>query len=73
MLKMNAVKKYGPKLAVVGGSLAALPSFATATDYSGITGAVDFATVATGIVAVFALLAVALVAYKGGKLLLRAI
>lgn len=73
MKHMNAVKKYAPRLAVVGGGLAALPSFATGTDYSAITGAVDWSSVATGIVSIFALGAAVIVAFVGGKFLLRAI
>lgn len=67
---------------------AALGLFATATataitlspnqamaqaDYSTITDAVDWSSVAEAVIAVFALIAVVYVAFKGGKLILKAI
>lgn len=73
MKQMNAVRKYGPKLGIGAVLLSAGSAMATGADYSAITSAVDFATVATGIVAVFGLLALASVAFKGGKWVVRAI
>ena len=72
-MKQN-LKRYG-RIAVAVGSAAALPVMAqtTGTDYSAITGAVDWSSVATGIVTVFAAGATVIVAFVGGKFLLRAI
>lgn len=57
------------------GVLFALPVFATATppDFSALTGAVDFSTVGTAVLAIAALLAVPLVIRKGAKMVLAAI
>lgn len=63
----NAVLKYGALSA-----LAVSPAFA-ATDYSSITSGVDWASVSTAIISVFAAAAAVLVAFTGGKFLLRAI
>jgi len=69
---MNFLKKLLAVVAVP--SLAITSSAAMAvTDYSEITDAVDFATVATAIVTVLAAVAVVLIAFKGGKLLLAAV
>jgi hypothetical protein len=54
-------------------SLAGASSAMAVTDYSAITDAVDFGTVATAIVTVLAAVAVVLIAFKGGKLLLAAV
>lgn len=73
---MNHVQKLprNTLLSLVLVGLASIsPSAFAVTDYSAITGAVDFATVATGVVAVFALVAVVLVAMKGGRMLMSAI
>lgn len=43
------------------------------TAYDGITGAVDFTDVTTAVLAVFALIAAVYVAFKGGKIILRAV
>lgn len=48
-------------------------SAAMAADYTAITDAVDFTDVATAIVTVLAAVALVLIAFKGGKLLLAAI
>lgn len=62
------------KYVVPGAGLSALAGNAMAvTDYSSITAAVDFADVATGIVGVLAAVALVMVAFKGGKMLIRAI
>lgn len=67
---LSNVKKVGAGLlALVVSSVA----MATPPDYSAITAAVDFSTVITGIVATMALLAAVYVAFKGGKLLIRAV
>lgn len=50
----------------------ALPASAVA-DYTAITSAVDYTAAATAIVAIFALVAVMFVAWKGGKMVLNAI
>lgn len=48
-------------------------ALATPATYDGITGAVDFAEVATAVVAIGALIAVALVAKKGARMVLSMI
>ena len=58
-------------LAFLGTSAAS--SFAAAPSFSGITDAVDWSTVGTGILAVAALKAVPLVVSVGSKMVLRAI
>lgn len=71
---LNQVKKYaGRTLAVVGTVAAAPMAMADAPDYTSITTAVDWSTVSTGIITVFAAGAAVLVAFVGGKFLLRAI
>lgn len=57
-------------LAVAGATAAPL---AVAQDYTAITDAVDWSTVITGIITVLASVAAVLVAWVGGKFLLRAI
>ncbi|HMN45893.1 MAG TPA: hypothetical protein PKE27_15045 [Povalibacter sp.] len=72
MKYLNQARRYGSKLAFAGVGLA-LPvlSFATpAGTYDGITSAVDFEEVATAVVAIAALIAVALVAKKGARMVL---
>lgn len=65
---MKHFQKLG--LALVGLAAPVL-SFATpAGTYDGITGAVDFDEVATAVVAIAALIAVALVAKKGARMVL---
>lgn len=46
---------------------------ATAPDYSAITEAADWSTVATAVITIFAAGALVIVAFVGGKFLLRAI
>ena len=45
----------------------------TGIDYSGITGAVDWSSVSTGIITIFGDIVTVLVSYVGGKFLLKAI
>lgn len=74
MKTMNVVKKYGTRLgatAAIAG--ASLPALADAPNYSAITSAADWGTVAAGVITIFAALAVVLVALKGGRKLLSAI
>lgn len=47
--------------------------FAAAPDFTALTGAVDFSTVGTAVLAIAALLAVPLVIRKGAKMVLSAI
>lgn len=67
-------KLYGDfgRKAYVGAVLSApLLAFATpSADYSAITDAVDFETVATAVVAIAAVIALALVAKKGARMVL---
>ena len=72
---MNVVKKYGSKVAIGSAVLLATPlaMAQTAPDYSAITSAADWSTVATAIISIFAAGALVLVAFVGGKFLLRAI
>lgn len=75
MKHLNQARKFGSRisLAVAGVALPVL-SFATpAGTYDDITGAVDFAEVATAVVAIAALIAVALVAKKGARMVLSMI
>lgn len=70
MKHINQVRKYG-----VGAVLASLlvPALVNATPagtYDSISAAVDFAEVATAVVAIAALIAVALVAKKGARMVL---
>ncbi len=51
----------------------ALPAAAQTGQYDAITDAVDFSAVSTAIVAIFALVAVMYVTFKGGRMVLRAI
>lgn len=68
-----SVRKSLLRLGVGVGAAMAVPSFATGLDYSTITGAVDYTTVATAILTVFGLGAVAILAWKGGAMVLSAI
>lgn len=70
---LQVVKKMAAPavgLAALAGTSAAM---ATGTDYTAITSAVDWSTVATGIVSIMALGAAVIVAFVGGKFLIRAI
>ena len=69
----NAVKKYRNTAAVAALTLPAVSFAQTGTDYSGILDAVDFATAATAIIAIFGLVAVMKVAMAGGRKVLGAI
>lgn len=72
MKHITTAKKFGARIVgATAASAAALP--AMAQDYSAITAAADWATVATGVVTIFAALALVLVALKGGRKLLSAI
>jgi len=46
---------------------------ATPPDFTALTGAVDFSTVGTAVLAIAALIVVPLVTWKGAKMVLRAI
>lgn len=70
MKHMKEVLKVG---SVAGLAALAQNAMAGATDYSAITGAADWSTVTTGIITVFAAGAAVVVAFVGGKFLLRAI
>lgn len=66
-------KQYWNAAAVIALSLPAVSFAQTGTDYSGILDAVDFATAATAIIAIFGLVAVMKVAMAGGRKVLGAI
>lgn len=68
---LEAVKRGYLRGGVVA-TIALSPLFAYATPgtYDALTGAVDFADVATAVVAIAALIAVALVAKKGARMVL---
>lgn len=72
---MNVARRYGSRLVTVGALLAPMASFAAggpaAPDLSSLTP--DFSTVTTGILAVAAAIAGVYVAWKGAKILIRAI
>jgi hypothetical protein len=68
------VKTMNKVLLVIGLFLGFASSvFAVGPDFSSLTGAVDFSTVGTAILAICALLAVPLVIRKGAKMVLAAI
>lgn len=71
----NQARKYaGKALAVVGAIVLPVVAFAEpGGTYDSITDAVDFAEVATAVVAIAALIAVALVAKKGARMVLSMI
>ena len=54
-------------------SVFGVSAFAAAPDFTALTGAVDFSTVGTAVLAIAALLAVPLVIRKGAKMVLSAI
>jgi hypothetical protein len=70
MKLMNVARKFGRKVAVGSALLLPVSAFAAGPDLSPITGAVDWATVITGILAVAALAAAVYVAIRGAKMLL---
>ena len=73
---INVAKKYGSKLAVGTGLVAATPlamAAGTAPDYSAITGAVDYSAISTAVITILSAVAVCIVAYNGGKMLISAI
>lgn len=62
------------KIIVTGGLMfSSVSAFAVGADFSTLTGAVDFGTVGTAVLAIAALLAVPLVIRKGAKMVLAAI
>lgn len=71
MKLMNVVKKYGP--GVAGFTLLPVGAALAVPDYTAITAAADWTTVAAGVITIFAALALVLVALKGGRKLLSAI
>lgn len=74
MKHFNRAKKYGARVVAVS-TAALLPVVASASagPYDGITAAVDFEAVATAVGAIAALIAVALVAKKGVRMVLSMI
>jgi hypothetical protein len=71
---LNRVKKYGTRVAFVASAgLLPVASFAAAGPYDAITDAVDFARVATAVGVIAGLIAVALVAKKGARMVLSMI
>ncbi|WP_423824060.1 hypothetical protein V5738_08845 [Salinisphaera sp. SPP-AMP-43] len=73
----NQIAKFYSKTGMVAGSaLVSVPAFAEgagSVDYSGITGAVSWGTVATGITGILAAMVLPKVALRGGRMLLSAI
>lgn len=63
---MKKVFKVGLALAIAGGASSA--AFAAGPDMTGLTGAVDFGTVTTAVLAIAGLLAVVYVAQKGASI-----
>lgn len=74
MKHFNRLKKYGTRVVCLG-SAALLPVVASASagPYDAITDAVDFAAVATAVGVIAGLIAVALVAKKGARMVLSMI
>lgn len=74
MKHFNRLKKYGARVAaVVAVASAPVATFASAGPYDAITDAVDFAAVATAVGVIAGLIAVALVAKKGARMVLSMI
>lgn len=76
VLKMNFLQKIGRKaktatVAAVGMVASGVAS--AQSDYSTLTGAVDWSDVGAAILTVFAAIVGVLVVFKGGKLILRAV
>ena len=67
------MKKYNQSLLAAFLMLLGFNAFATGPDFSALTGAVDFSTVGTAVLAIAALLAVPLVIRKGARMVLSAI
>lgn len=67
------MKSRFTKIAGVVVSLAPLASFAAGPTMTGLTGAVEMDTVTTAILAVGAVMVGVAIAYKGAKLVLRAV
>lgn len=68
---IKQMKKLGAAaLAVPATALVASPVFADGWDYSGITTGIDFSTIATGVLAVAALLAAVYAGIKGARIVL---
>ena len=67
------MKQLMKKVGVVVVMASPLLAHATGTDYTGITGAVDWTAVSTNIVTILGDGAAVIVVFLGGKLLLRAI
>lgn len=73
---MKAIKvlaKYKRALVIAAGVVSATPSFAAGPDFSTLTAAVDFSTVQTAIMGVFATIAGIYVIIRGGGLVLSKI
>lgn len=72
MKYLNQARRFGSRLvAVTAATALPVAAFATpAGTYDEITASVDFAEVATAVVAIAAVIAVALVAKKGAKMVL---
>lgn len=74
MKNFNRVRKYGARVgAAVSVALLPVLAFASAGPYDAITDAVDFAAVATAVGVIAGLIAVALVAKKGARMVLSMI
>lgn len=73
MKYFNVVKKVAAPAVGAGVLLATDAAMATGTDYSALTSAADWSSVATGVITVFAAGAAVIVAFVGGKFLLRAL
>ncbi|MES1935453.1 hypothetical protein [Salinisphaera hydrothermalis] len=77
MKKMNVFRRFGTHLTAGAGLSAFLPvaAFAqtTGTDYSSITSGIDWSSAVTAILGVAGLLALALAAKKGARLVLSMI
>ena len=67
------MKNYQKMVAAIAVTTASVSASAAAPDFTSLTGAVDFSTVGTAVLAIAALLAVPLVIRKGAKMVLAAI
>jgi len=74
MKKIQGLKKFAVRSAIVGAAAASIQAHAqaatTAPDFSSLTGGIDFSSVTTGVLAVAATLITVYVGIRGAKILI---
>ena len=70
MKLMNNVKKYGAIAAASGGLIALSAPAHASWDYTSLTSGIDFSSIATGVLAVAAMLAAVYAGIKGARVIL---